>query len=347
MTKTVQSSNGDEDNTGIDGSWIERSPRQSSRGSFKLSRRSFREGYVWSDNRPRFSRPGPVVTLDVVMSSKVRYHCVREQHLPPLSPSDEPLSSEILRNIQFRDIKVIAALSLWCGWNVHKSKLFHLVAKTARRWRSRRTPTSTSRCSAPRSARSFATVTSVSQRPCCDGRGDHRHLQGGQVARHTSSEVGRRSQAGLQREGIAAPFAPTTAEKYPVPNLPRLRALSVDRTEHRIVKVEPWSAHSRTARRVVTETYPSKAVMERTWSDGSRTTPASGRVARTPTRVPQSTARHFAAHRRGAGKEPQAPSDGVDPTWTPQKRARVASLRTEIDGALDAAHVSGHRLHRR
>ena len=264
-------------------------------------------------------------------------------HLPPLSPSDEPLSSELLRNIQFRDIKVIAALSLWCGWAVHKSKLFHLVAADGT---SMEIPTNSNlnvnvfrskiRTILRHRDLSITTPPLVMVGAIIDTfKVDKSHAT---LLRKLANEVKPVSNGKVS----AAPFAPTTAEKYPVSKLPTAEdTMTIDPTVRKITKVEPWSAHSRTNRNGVTQTYPSKAVMERTWSDGVIDYACQWEGCSYTHESPQSTAHHFAAHRRGSGKDLQAPSDGVDPTWTPQKRARVARLRTEIDGALDAAHAEG------
>ena len=238
-------------------------------------------------------------------------------------PSDEPISTEILKDIQFRDVKIIVGLAMWCGWTTHKGKLFHLRAHDGT---SMEIPTNTnlnirvfrSRIrTILRHRENINTPPAVMVGSIIDTyKVDKSHAQ---ILWALAKEVKPVKQP-------AAPFAPTTAEKYPV---------------RKIVKQEPWSAHNRTSKKGGTQTYPSKAVMERTWSDNTTDYACRWEDCSYTNENPQSTARHFAAHRRGEGKAPQAITDGVDPTWTPQKRARIAKLRGEVDGALRAALSQG------
>ena len=78
-------------------------------------------------------------------------------------------------------------------------------------------------------------------------------------------------------------------------------------------------------------------MLERTWSDNTTDYACRWDDCSYTNENPRSTARHYAAHRRGEGKQSQPLPDGVDPTWTPQKRSRIARLRGEVDGALRAA----------
>lgn len=103
-----------------------------------------------------------------------------------------------------------------------------------------------------------------------------------------------------------------------------------------ITREEPWSAHGR-VRAGGSETYPSDAVMERTWSDGTI-----DYVCRWPdcdwhSDVPRSVSAHYGAHLRGQGKSPAPEADGLDESWVPRQTARITRLRREIDGALVAA----------
>ena len=156
----------------------------------------------------------------------------------------------------------------------------------------------------------------------------------------------------------AAPFAPTTAEKYPL-DREHQDALSMSKEEvvaafdagepaevitqrkPEVIREEPWSAHTHVGKDGLSRTYPSEAVLEREWSDGTIE-----HVCQAPdcdyAGVPRSVASHFASkHRRGQGRADQPPIDGIDPDWTPQKRAQITKLRREIDGALVAALSQG------
>lgn len=110
--------------------------------------------------------------------------------------------------------------------------------------------------------------------------------------------------------------------------------------KRRIVKEEPWSAH----RNSRGETYPSEAVMERTWNlapltdyacrfDGCDFTDES----------PHTVAHHHGGHKRGEGRTPQAAIDGIDPNHVPNPRrtTRIRRLRREIDGAFAGALAAG------
>lgn len=106
---------------------------------------------------------------------------------------------------------------------------------------------------------------------------------------------------------------------------------------------EPWSAHGR-VRSGGSETYPSDAVMERTWSDGTK-----DYLCRWPdcgwhSDIPRSVAAHYGAHMRGQGKATQPETDGLDETWVPRQTARITRLRRELDGALLAALAAGMTL---
>ena len=110
----------------------------------------------------------------------------------------------------------------------------------------------------------------------------------------------------------------------------------------RILKEEPWEAHGKNRPGIGTETYPSDAVMERTWSDGVHDFACRWPDCHYVSDVPRSTASHYGSHTRriGAGRQPQPEADGVDPDWTPKQINRVNRLKREIDGALIAALAS-------
>ena len=111
--------------------------------------------------------------------------------------------------------------------------------------------------------------------------------------------------------------------------------------KRRITKEEPWSAHKGSTTDGVSTTYPSDAVMERQWNDGTKDYACRWEGCPFTHESPQSTARHNASHKRGEGKQPQPEVDGVDPDHTPAKRARIRRLRVEVDGALQAAFEQG------
>ena len=102
----------------------------------------------------------------------------------------------------------------------------------------------------------------------------------------------------------------------------------------RITKVEQWTAHSR-PRKDGVETYPSEAVMEVTWSDGTVSYSCSDEECEYTSPYPRSVASHYASkHRRGKGNAPQPEADGVDSEWTPTQATRIRRLKRELDGAL-------------
>ena len=127
-------------------------------------------------------------------------------------------------------------------------------------------------------------------------------------------------------------IGPEKSEPEPVATAPR-----------RILKEEPWAAHGKNRPGIGTETYPSDAVMERTWSDGVHDFACRWPDCYYVSDVARSTASHFGSHTRkiGAGRQPQPEADGVDPDWTPKQITRINKLKREIDGALIAAFATG------
>ena len=108
--------------------------------------------------------------------------------------------------------------------------------------------------------------------------------------------------------------------------------------------LEPWTAHGR-PKGEASETYPSEAVMERTWSDGHQDYSCRFEDCEFTSDNPRSVASHFASkHRRGAGKAPQPEADGLDMDWTPTQATRIRRLKRELDGALAAALAQGHDI---
>lgn len=156
--------------------------------------------------------------------------------------------------------------------------------------------------------------------------------------------------ARVLREAVAAapPVepAPTATggnqESEPVPAKARRKV--------RIIREEPWAAH----RRPSGETYPSDAVMERTWSNDTvdyrcrwdEDLSDRSKGCDFTDDSPQTVARHNAAHKRGQGRTPQAEIDGVDPAHVanPRRTTRIRNLTREIDGAFQAAMSQGMAL---
>ena len=104
-----------------------------------------------------------------------------------------------------------------------------------------------------------------------------------------------------------------------------------------IKRQEPWTAHGRTRKDNGTETYPSDAVMEVTWSDGTVSYACRAEDCEYTSEYPRSVASHYASkHKRGEGKASQPEADGVDNDWTPTQTTRIRRLKRELDGALAA-----------
>lgn len=125
--------------------------------------------------------------------------------------------------------------------------------------------------------------------------------------------------------------APSSGETEPAP--------VVTSRKVRIVREEPWSAH----RNAKGETYPSEAVMERHWSNGTVDYACRWPGCEHTDESPNNVAKHNGAHKRGQGTSPQAAVDGLDPAWVtnPRRATRIRNLAREIDGALIAAKAAG------
>lgn len=153
---------------------------------------------------------------------------------------------------------------------------------------------------------------------------DHSHAK---VVRDAIAEI----PAGAER----APSRPVEERDSAVPVLGKRR-------KRRIMVEQPWSAHGTVLKDGTTQTYPSEAVMERTWSDETK-----DYVCRWPgcdytsDDSPRSVASHYTSHRRGEGRKPQPEPDGIDTDHLPRKTARVRRLKSEVQGALDAASAQG------
>ena len=115
----------------------------------------------------------------------------------------------------------------------------------------------------------------------------------------------------------------------------------IGRRKRRITVEEPWSAHKGTTKEGVSTTYPSNAVMERRWNDNTKDYACRWEGCSFTHEIPRTVASHFAAHRRGEGTAPRPAIDGIDPDYTPAKQARIRRLRSEVDGALQAAFDQG------
>ena len=107
----------------------------------------------------------------------------------------------------------------------------------------------------------------------------------------------------------------------------------------RITREEPWSA----VRNHRGETYPSDAVMERHWSNGTTDYACRWEGCEFTDDSPRTVAAHNGSHKRGQGTGPRPEVDGVDPEHVsnPRKITRVRNLAREIDGALTAAIAAG------
>ena len=248
------------------------------------------------------------------------------------------LDEEVLRSIRFRDTKVLLGLASWCGWDMLDIKQFMFIAQDGTKLR---VPTNTNLNmkvfrSKVRSIFRHRDPTAFGGPPlgvivanvieAFKVDASHAHM-----LNQLADEMQSRSQPASIPPAIESGGS-VESESAPV-EIETVR-------ERYITKHEPWSAH-RSMRKGATETYPSKAVTERTWSDGIVDYACQWEGCPYTHEVPQSVARHFAGHRRGQGKAEQLEADGIDPEWTPRKRAKIQRLRAEIDGALTAAFAAG------
>ena len=88
--------------------------------------------------------------------------------------------------------------------------------------------------------------------------------------------------------------------------------------------------------------YPSKAVMERTWSNDTTDFACQWPGCDFTDESPHTVAKHNGAHKRGKGKQAQAEVDGFDPAHVsnPRKLTRIRALTREIYGAFAAAFTA-------
>jgi hypothetical protein len=115
-------------------------------------------------------------------------------------------------------------------------------------------------------------------------------------------------------------------------------------SQRHIVSTEPWSAHGRRSRTGDSMVYPSEAVMQRNWSDGTKDYACRYEGCDYVRDIARPVANHYGAvHSRGQGVQPKAPEDGIDPdfTHTTAQKRRISKLRAEIDAAMTAAFDVG------
>ena len=248
------------------------------------------------------------------------------------------IDEEIIRSIRFRDTKVILGLASWCGWEMLDIKQFMFIAHDGTKLR---LPTNTNL-----NMKVFRSkVRSIFRHRDPDAYGnpplgvivghviDQFKVDASHA--HMLHQLADEAQSRSQPESVLPAIeSGGSVESEPAP----VETETV--RERYITKHEPWSAH-RSLRKGAVETYPSQAVTERTWSDGVTDYACQWEGCPYTHEIPQSVARHFAGHRRGQGKAEQMEADGIDPDWTPRRRAKIQRLRGEIDNALTAAFASG------
>jgi hypothetical protein len=133
-----------------------------------------------------------------------------------------------------------------------------------------------------------------------------------------------------------------SVETERAPSRPAEEAEPPKRHRKRRVTIEqPWSAHGTVRRDGLAETYPSNAVMQRSWSDQTTDYYCRWEGCDYESDNPRSVASHYTSHRKGKGRNPQPEADGVDPDHLPRKAARVRRLKSEVQGAIDAAKAQG------
>jgi hypothetical protein len=256
------------------------------------------------------------------------------------------LDVQELARIRFKDPASLIILALWCGWNVHVHKQWFFIAHDGTRleiptnnnlnikvYRSKvrtiirhRDPNALGR----------APIGAVINEVILHNKLDHDHAQ---ILRQA-----------LRDELNVTAFKPAPpAEAAPAPDptpLPGWEGVVVPEVHtlrpREIIRQEPWAAHGHVGSDGISRTYPSEAVVEREWSDKTIDYACADPECDYTNDVPRSVSSHFASkHRRGLGRAEQPPADDVDPEWTPQRKAQVARLRRELDGALNAALAQG------
>jgi hypothetical protein len=250
---------------------------------------------------------------------------------------------EVASGMRFVEQRVLISLAVGCGWKYDISKGIHLQAVdgtkidlpiqsniNARMFRSR--------------------VNTIVRHRSFEGtKGGLLSLVEGLIA-HPKVKLDP-DRVHVLREAVGlADEAPATAPVEPVKPSKRTVVKPVPKVTHRklrIVREEPWNAH----RNAKGETYPSEAVMERTWSNDTvdyrcrweEDLSDRSNGCDWTSDSPHSVASHNAGHKRGMGTQPQPAVDGLDPEWAvnPRRATRIRNLAREIDGALQAAIAEG------
>ena len=255
------------------------------------------------------------------------------------------IDSDLVKDLRFKDAKVLLWVGHYCGWQITRGPGGFVILTSADHQRIEIPNNDSLNMGMFRSRvrkilrhrSENIPMAAMMNKVVADLKVDASHAH---VLHHLAEDVqpvGNVSStppeetASAQPQPESVPSAVTAeAEMEPAP-------VSTGRRKRRITKQEPWSAHKGSTREGVSTTYPSQAVMERSWSDGTTDFACRWEGCHYTHETPHSVSSHFAGHRRGQGTAPQPPVDGIDPDYTPQKRARIRRLRSEIDGALTAA----------
>jgi hypothetical protein len=259
------------------------------------------------------------------------------------------IEPDLVRDLRFKDSKTLLWIGHYCGWNISRGPGGFLILTSA----------DGQRMEVPNKDGLNAKVFKSRVRKILRHRSENIPMAAminyviselkveashAQVLRHLAAEVqpvGNISpttaieEPAVQSQPASVP-SPETAESESEP-----APVVTGRRKRRITKSEPWSAHKGATKDGLSTTYPSQAVMEREWSDGTKDYACRWEGCHFTHETPHSVASHYGGHRRGQGTAPQPPVDGIDPDHTPAKAARIRRLRSEIDGALAAAIAEG------
>lgn len=258
------------------------------------------------------------------------------------------IDDEVVKNIRFKDAKIILYIGHYCGWHLSRGPGGFIILTSADGQRME-VPNNDGlnakvlRARVRKILRHRSTnipVTAMMGKVISDLKVEPSHAHVLQRLAAEVQPVGNISpttedEASVQPQPESVP-PPETAESEPEP-----APVGTGRRKRRITKQEPWSAHKGATKDGLSTTYPSQAVMERQWSDGTKDFACRWQGCHFTHETPHSVASHFGGHRRGQGTAPQPPVDGIDPDHAPAKRARIRRLRSEIDGALVAAVAQG------
>lgn len=243
---------------------------------------------------------------------------------PPLTTEQ----AEAVLAIKFTDGRMIGFLALMCGWTHHSGASFtspdgtHLRLPIHDRGINIKVLRSHVRKVFRHRAPGTPPVAVLIERAIVHYKIDESRIT---MLRALANEVGSPVEPVQEVGG-------TSTEPAPVATPPG------HKRKRKITREEPWSAHT-SPRDGIAQTYPSDAVMERVWSDNTTDYACRWEDCDYSNESPQSTARHFAAHKRGQGRTPLPEPDGVDPDHAVNSRrhTRINKLRREVDGALTAA----------